>query len=219
MIIAGGIIGGAIPSVVFGSVGWDEGAGATTRTVTGLSFSTASSRRYIYAQIGHRSASAATAVTIGGVSATFIHSSIVNFRCETWAALVPTGTSGNVSVTTSNNYVLLGVATWAVYDIRSMTPTDTATDNDGGTTVTLDVDIPSRGVGLGVGFAVSVSGGVPGAVTWSGMTEGYDSVPPSGTLARLSGASYTAVSAQTPLATSAVFGSGQFISGHSIALR
>jgi len=218
MILPGGIIGGALPSVVYGSYGSNTGSSATTRTVTGLSFSSEGNRK-VAALIGHTSSSYATGVTIGGVSASMAARGSGNTftRVEIWIADVPTGATGSVAVTSANAYALLGVGTFALYNISSLTPYDTASDNDNGSTITLDLDVKARGIALGIGRANFLSTSTPAAASWSGMTQGYSELPNS--LTRETGGYYVAPSLQSPRSVSITGMTGSNFSGCAASFR
>lgn len=146
-----------------------------------------------------------TSVTVGGVSATLVASGITASERNTaslWIAAVPTGATGDIVATFAATVQRMGMAWWSAYGLSSATPTDTATSNVSG--AALDVDVSAGGIAIGY-----VGDGSTSTITWTwtGVTEEFDEAIGSGN-GWHSGGSYTATTAQTPLAiTSTASGS------------
>lgn len=172
---------GAAPRTVSHSflAGAQSTTSSTTQTFAGLSFGTASAGRYLLACVysvgatGHDQ----TAVTIGGVSATSVLTVSSAFgantqRIEFWIANVPTGTSGSVVATTSNNAVRAAVQLYSLEGMVSSTPSDTATNSGSGASLSGSLDMPAGGVIIAAAAGVDTS--LVGSVTWTGVTEDSD---------------------------------------------
>jgi hypothetical protein len=158
-----------------------------------------STRRVVVGVVGREGAdtSARTlAVTVGGVSATeaaFATDTAVSGRnvAALYIAAVPTGTTADVVATFSAGMDRCGIGVWALYDINSATPTDTATSVD--TTQTLSVDVLANGVAVGISFANSDPD-----FEWTGASERFEIVA-EGDL-QFSGADVTSVAGGAPVA-------------------
>ena len=90
--------------------------GTTTRTVSGVGFSTAANNRSIIIAVHTRYRAPASA-TIGGVAAT-LHALFSDVYAHTaiFSAVVPSGTSGNVTVThAGGNPEQFALAAWVAY--------------------------------------------------------------------------------------------------------
>jgi hypothetical protein len=141
----------------------------------------------------------ASAITIGGVSATNILQPAAgsgNYAAEIWVAAVPTGTTGDVVITGSGASVGCGIGLWrALY--MSQTASDTDSDIAPGSGVlATSIDCPAGGVI--VGMQGSDYAGT--RKTWVGLTEDFDeAVDPGGNDIGQSGASLAFAAAQTGL--------------------
>lgn len=129
---------------------YSTGANATGYGAS-LSLGPADPDRYVIAFVSARSTTAATGVVINGVSATLITSvtdSGAN-RLEAWGVIVPTGTSGTVSVTWGSGADCCCIAIVSLYDLKSTTPFSavvTADDNVNDSTQVSTIDVESKGV-------------------------------------------------------------------------
>ena len=147
------------------------GGGATvSNPVTfGMAFGAEAPNRYLVAAvgIGHTGASA-TSVTIGGVAATqvvnvddsFIHASL-------WIALVPTATSGNLTVASSGGVggvIDSPVALYAMTGNRSATADVIATS----TSTSASINAPGGGAVIACAFAETGGNQTPPA--WTGLS-------------------------------------------------
>jgi hypothetical protein len=178
---------------------------ASTSDTTTYTFSTqaigpAKSTRYVVVGVVSREGADTSArtlsVTVGGVAAAqaaFVSDTAVSGRnvAGFYIAAVPTGTTADVVATFSGGMDRCGIGVWALYDINSATPTDTATSVD--TTQTLDVDILANGVAIGVSFANSDPD-----FDWTGISERFEIVA-EGDL-QFSGADVTSVAGGAPVA-------------------
>lgn len=151
------------------------------RLFAGVSFGAEAGNRRIFVAIGAGSSTIGStvncqisAVTIGGIAATKhvgLPAGNVNHVSEIWSALVPTGTTGDVSITYINgttgwNRWSLGV--FRAVDLVSATPTDTdSSTGTGALSATLDV--------AAGGFVIAHyrGDGAP-TVTFTNGTEAYD---------------------------------------------
>ncbi len=166
-----------------------------THTYSSVSLGTARSDRRIILSVGYVSSGVLSNVTIGGQSATKCVDVENGGHSEIWIASVPSGTSGAVVLTFSDDTNYTAIAVYSAKGLVSATPADTATDNLG--TTDLSLDIPARGILVATAYANS--GGSSGSASWSGATEDFElMLPGSGGSERLhSGASYTATAAET----------------------
>jgi len=217
MILPGGIIGGALPEIFY-----RETATATAgnpRTLAGMTFGDAAPRRLIVLSIGSiATGGAISAVTIGGVSATLAVSS--NFSAsyvDIWYANVPTGTTGNVVITQAGIWNRVVVSLYAVYGLRSFTPTATATDTDNNATVTLSLNVNANGVVVAGAWANFLASSTPAAATWNGLTENWDTAYD--TTRRVTSASGLFTTVQTPATITCTGMTGNTRIGASAAFR
>lgn len=168
-------------TVAFVEARGDQG-GTSPWTFSGMSIGAAASDRFVIVAVYAPSTSTnapdcITAVTIAGVSATQlanVETSNGYHVYDFWGASVPTGTTGDVVVTSSSGRASMSVAVYRAIGLQSTTPTATASDN------TASADVLSAGITVqSGGFAVAMSGIQHGSATctWggSGMTEDADS--------------------------------------------
>ena len=109
--------------------------GTTTRTVSGVGFGTAANNRNIIIAVHTRYRAPASA-TIGGVTAT-LHALFSDVYAHTaiFSAVVPSGTSGDVTVThTGGNPEQFALAAWVAYSTLTY---DSHATNGAGKTVTV----------------------------------------------------------------------------------
>lgn len=159
-------------SVVVTSVA-SMGGGSTQPnpvTFTAQNFGAAAVNRYLVAAIGlSHSGATVTSVTIGGISAT----SIINndngaVHATLWAALVPTGTSGDVTVTSSGGSP--GVIDCTV-ELYAMTGNHQLAADATAVGVT-SATINAQASGATIAAAFSTSGSL--SATWTGLTKDAD---------------------------------------------
>lgn len=156
-------------------------ADASEYTFSGANIGTAAADRYVIAGISVVKANSADdftgiTVTIGGVSAStssFIQ--VGGQRPVTLIAVanVPTGTTADVVVTMPNTARDGLCAVWTTNGI-STTPTDTGTSS--APDPTSDIDVLAGGIIVGVALSTSVTT----SVSWTGLTENYDTAFGSG---------------------------------------
>jgi len=111
-----------------------------------------------------------TSVTVGGTNLSQAVSSIASSDvAEIWIGAIPTGTTADVVVTFSASQSRCAVNTYAIYDLVSTTPSDTATSS--ADPASLNMDIPSgNSIALGCAYTNTTSD-----ATWTGLTEDNDS--------------------------------------------
>ena len=130
--------------------------------------------------------------TIGGVAITWV-SSVSNSVswCGIGIARVPSGLGAqNVVVSLGTSAAYCTVATYRLYNIRSIAAAFTAssTANPGSTTI----NVPKNGLL----FANAREGNVSSTYTWTGVAEDYDT-DVTGQSRSISGGSYQAIEAET----------------------
>lgn len=180
-----------------------DSSNATVYTFASQSLGDAAENRYIIVAIKTRdsgnSAKTINSVTIGGIPATIVvqrqnnaaNSSIAGIAI----ALVPTGTTGDIVITFSEEMLRCGIGVYRAIDIN---PTPIDIGSSVASNPTYSIDIPAGGFAIG---AVANSNSNDSSAVWSGITEKYDSIVESVMLS--SGASDEFVSAQTDLALTA----------------
>lgn len=141
----------------------EEGQGpGTTKTFVGKDFSDPTSDRVVFANIiafGSSSGATISSVTIGGIAATLIarqsatYAGPSNYIAGIYAAVVPTGNSGNIVVTFSAAVSGVNLTVYAGYNLGSMTP-DAVIQSS---TLHSPVDLPN--VAGGFAFACGTTNG------------------------------------------------------------
>lgn len=144
-------------------------------------FSAASAGRYILVGMAGQATSAAAVntVTIGGVSASQVFAaSSSTTTIAFWIAAVPTGTSGNVTISWAAQRNRCAAVIWAVTGLLSTTAVDTGSAVNSGSSPLSDTVNVSAG---GVCLAMAYDGGTGSrSWTWSGVTEAVDTTFASG---------------------------------------
>lgn len=193
------LIAGSIPSIDHTDKELKV-VGGSVHTYTGKSIGTASPRRLVGVIAGCVSTSATVTATLDGAAMTDVGGGASynggNFRSRVFTLAVAAGTTAEIELTTAGVFGSSSIAIFAIYDLRSSTPHDSASGIASGTTLTLDVDVPSRGVACGHAFVNFTD-----TATWTGLVEDFDVTASSNSH---SGASYTAVAAQSPLSITQV---------------
>lgn len=173
----------------------------STYSFPGLNFGAAASGRYVIAAIAWRSAGTTndiSSVTIGGVTATSLERARNTgggnlSACDLFIAAVPTGTTGEVVVNTTETAVRLGVAVYRLEGVSSPTPQHTGVGQTGTTTNNASITPAADSHVVGIAFngngscvLSSAHGDVaPGllevettngatSTTWSALTEDSD---------------------------------------------
>ena len=159
-----------VASIVFTTNATDSTNG-TTHTFSSQSIGTADSNRKVVVGISYNNSPGSitvSSVTIAGVTATSILNDVgPNSReLAIFQADVPTGTTGDIVITTSVSADSIGIGVWAVYDAASTAyQTQTSTANP----LTTDLDVPAGGVAIGVARSSSSS-----TYSWTNITEDYE---------------------------------------------
>lgn len=164
-------------SAAFGSSASID-ASQTTYTFAGLSIGTPAANRVVIALLSFRGGTTArtlTSVTIGGVAAT-VHQNISAVSVSSGlmyyvmcSAVVPLGTTADVSATFSGTLLRGGVSTVIVQGASSALPTSSTQASGSGGSLNINVE-PGNAV---VGMTGSYSGGA-GSVSWTGLSEIFD---------------------------------------------
>lgn len=140
---------------------------ATQHTFT-MGFGAPESTRLLVAAVSARKAppsAAVASITIGGIAAT-VDETVSNDGniLAIVSASVPSGTSGDVVVTWSDQVLRCGAALWSLTGSSGTSRADTSTGT---------LSAPITGAGGGFTVAGIMSTQAP-TVTWSGVTERYD---------------------------------------------
>lgn len=181
-----------------------------------VDISTASATRRIIFSINWRASAARTisSLTVGGVSCTQAASSVnAENASEVWiSGLVASGTTADVILTFNNTVLRVGVAVWAVYDLLSATPTDTATSV--ASPGALTIDLAANGVAVGGAFSQTTSD----SFAWANMTERVttSTIEANGSY---SAADYSATAAETNRAVTVTYGTGLTRAAAAAAFR
>lgn len=193
-------------AVAFSDYLYSGDVNVASYTFAGLDFGVPDADRWIVAAIyvSHNGSRSLNAVTIGGVSAAFLYGAPTltagEARLEFWAANVPTGSSGGVSISAvpadSGGFYNAACATY----VCSGEPTLVDADFEGGTnstTLTTSVDVPDGGAVIAV-----ASNNFTGPLSsWTGA--GGDSTDETN---RIYYASADALTAETARTVSVTFG-------------
>ncbi len=168
----------------------------TTYTFSTVDIGTANADRcVIVSAIARKSGASATlsTVTIGGVSATIVVQNTNNVTntdvAGLAAAIVPTGTTGDIVVTWSAGMLRSQIGVWTAIGTDSCTtPHDTGSSLSGDPSTTIDIADAGAAVGAGLTAAGTTA-------SWTGLTENFDATLE--TFVTATGASASAMSAET----------------------
>jgi hypothetical protein len=148
-------------------------ADLTTYTFAGRTLGAAASNRLIVLGVdASANTIGATAVTIGGVSATQLVAAAGGGTTfiSLWVAAVPAGTTGDIVVTFGDGKNRCGIAWWRLVDANA-TAFHTASDN-GATTLSADLNVVRGGFAVGVACENLASGQPASPIyTWTGLNE------------------------------------------------
>jgi hypothetical protein len=133
--------------------------------------------------------STATAVTIGGVSATIVQTATTVRKNTLWYATVPTGTTGDVVVTGAAE-TEMGIALWRLTGTTSGPYDSGQSDANPGTA---DIMVPAGGVALA---GMGDGGFAHSGYTWVGLTEDFDEAVSGAATTNWTGAHATNATAQ-----------------------
>lgn len=185
----------------------------TSHTFASQSIGTAARGRLVIVSCYINNSSDPTSVSVGGVSLTKIGSVALGANnCLTlWAGRVDTGTTANITVTSSSSVSRWGIGVWAAYDIAFATPFDVKTDIVGDvSSYSVLLNIPKNGVALVIVGEAGGSSNTYPRWTFTGATERYDTL-----IAVTTGqgggdfSSASAVSGKTMGVTSAITSTGR----------
>jgi hypothetical protein len=167
-----------------------SGSNASSYDFGTLSFGDAYAGRYILAMAASDTQNI-TGVSIGGsAGAEMVYNdSAATAEFALYYRLIEAGTSGNVTVSLAGTAARCGVFVCSAR-LTSLTPFDTAEDA-GSDPLTATIDVDEGGGLIGI-YGTHSSGG---SVTWSGITEEFESLWESPRL--ISGATETGLSAET----------------------
>lgn len=170
----------------------ESAANLTNYTFSSVDIGAASATRVVVVGIASVASSGSrqvNVVAIAGVSATLAirRSSSNQYTSELWYAAVPSGTTGNIDVNHNGAMISCSIGVWALYDLASSAPFDTAQSVSAGATI----DIPLAGIVV----ANAHTGG--GDVSWVGATEDFDNTALGDAPQGHSGASRQATAAET----------------------
>lgn len=153
------------PSVSTLFNGFDNAPG-TSRTFTGVFFSTPRLRRRIgvFVHINGGAGSPTLSVSIGGVIAAQ-HAVVGGGNNKTWlfSAEVPTGSTGAISLDFSNGVNNCAISAFALYDAKAAAPEEVSVASELATTIGASVTALSGAVLIASAIAGAVSNSV-----WSG---------------------------------------------------
>ena len=181
------------PTVAFGAtaVSATNGSSFSGGVFNGLNIGAPSPDRIIFWYVALRCSVAGTQTLTGLLASGSLETNYVNGAVAAnsglWSGLlyskIPTGTTTDVSFSTSGTCNNLGVAWWIARGISNpASPYDAAfslTDNG-----SLALDIPNNGIGI----AGAVGAAAAAAHTWTGFSESFDTAIESGENSFFSGA-------------------------------
>lgn len=160
--------GETLPSFAFGAGATDD-TNTDTYTFASMDIGPAAGRSLVVAILGHKAGGSRSlsGITIGGVTATTIAARGGAIGGDMWLAYAAgvSGTTANVVLTLDGASARACCQTFALYNLISTTPHDTAKDDDG----SIAIDCPINGIILaGSGRWLSNS---TTNISWTGLTE------------------------------------------------
>ena len=151
---------------------------ATNYTFSSQAIGTADAARVVVVCVSGYSSTqdnTISSLTIGGVSAALVVNAGVGdsaeFMNEIWAAVVPTGTTGDVVVNNNNSCLRQSISVYALYGASGATASYTQTDATQ-TAPSATISVPSGGVLIGATSGNTSSS--PKTFTWTNLTEDVD---------------------------------------------
>lgn len=131
---------------------------ASLYTFSGQTFGSANAARLIVCvvgmnEVGSADAPAFDSVTIGGVTATKVIEKYNDCRVGIFQALVPTGTSGTVTVDLASTAQNCSIGLWRIVTGNQAAQFSSATAGSGISPLTLNPTVPTSGFGVCVGAA------------------------------------------------------------------
>lgn len=186
--------GGTAPTITFQQSDEDSGD-ATQYTFAAQPIGTASATRRVVVTIGTNSTRTVTAVTIGGVSATLDATNTLGGTAHLTiaSAVVPSGTTADVVVTTDGGALALGMGI-GVWTLSSGSPTGQVATGNGDPT-NLTVATTAGSAVIAVAFTTGVG---TAAFSWTNATSRFNADVYSTTTTH-AGADTTAVGASTAI--------------------
>jgi len=158
----------AVPSFSFGAGATDD-TNTDTYTFASQAIGAVANRSLVVAILGHKAGGSRSlsGITIGGVSATTIAARGGSIGGDMWLAYATgvSGTTADVVLTLDGASARACCQTFALYNLSSTTPSDTAHDDDG----SIAIDCPVNGIiiaGSGRWLSNSTSN-----IAWTGLTE------------------------------------------------
>ena len=148
---------------------------ASTYTFSNQAIGTATSDRVVIVNFGSLKDTSATfsvtSVTIGGVSATKIHSAqtLTSFGLSSYYATVPTGTTADIVIVHSANMNRVGIQVVTTTNIGEFHQVALAEASSGSDALSFTVDAPAGSLVVGYVYDTGSS-----SHTWSELTENFD---------------------------------------------
>lgn len=148
----------------------DSETDTTSYTFSDFDIGAASSSRVVFVAIAWNLSSVISSVTIGGVTATIDTQTSGACRTAIARAVVPTGTTATIVVTTNVTTLRLQVAVWSVSGV-TVSLADTGIV-DGSNLQAMSTTVTATAGGLII--AAHYPRGSLGSVTWTNATEDHD---------------------------------------------
>lgn len=170
-----------------------NGININSGTASGVDFGAAHTYRRIVCIVTEDGSGGALTATIGGVTAT-VHAQAGHFGGATglhvavFSAIVPTGTSGSVVITSGGSVRRLAVFRLVRFDVLA-----SGTDETQVTTGSVSVEVSTAAGGVVIGGYTGSTNTVATGVTWTNATEIFDT----GATVRHSGAWVSSTSSGT----------------------
>jgi hypothetical protein len=146
-----------------------------------------------------------SSITIGGVAATIVRQALstagsANTRCGLAQAVVPTGTTGTVSIAFNRSVARSAIAIWSIEGLQSTTAiaSENGVLGSSGGSITLDLNCQPYDAIIAASASFNAD-----TATWSGLTEVYDTAC---STSQFSGASDVVTTAGSPRAISVAIG-------------
>lgn len=145
-----------------------NGADASSYTFPGVNIGPASFDRVVVAAFGARATDSRTitSVLIGGIAAIPAQDTGSGHKAAIYYALVPSGTTADVTVNFSGGMVRCALAVWTITGVPGLTAV-TQAGSDSGNPSSVTVTVPADGVTIAAGFITTSAGG--GNATLSGV--------------------------------------------------
>jgi hypothetical protein len=156
----------------------DTGNESTEYEFTSVNFGVADATRVVIVGVSLSANSVTLGATIGGVTATLVAQVHTGGNvAELWAAAVPTGTSGTVTITLDDSGARIRIHTFRMVN-GNATATFANSNTNGSGSTSIAVTVPAGGAGIGI--TANNSGGT--GFSWTNGTEVDDTNVESGGL-------------------------------------